>query len=156
VKRLRSIIGRAAWWVGAPGLAASVFLLFFSRTHALCLVASQYEGVGCFYGGFQLTWRTTRHPEELLYSGAGAFCSPYVVPAWDFRWVSQKPGLGTRELWIPGWVPIVLCAAWTVSPLVIRKLGPAGLCPKCRYDRAGLPTGARCPECGLTPRKAAA
>ncbi len=28
---------------------------------------------------------------------------------------------------------------------------PADRCPNCRYDRAGLPGDARCPECGTLP-----
>lgn len=36
------------------------------------------------------------------------------------------------------------------------NLGPASLrqCPGCRYDRAGLPPGAVCPECGAPAPRA--
>lgn len=78
---------------------------------------------------------------------------------WDPRWRGQQVwfpsilffdttsgmGFGT----VPIWLPLVLFALptaylWWADWARARP----GLCPKCRYDRAGLAEAAPCPECG--------
>jgi hypothetical protein len=54
------------------------------------------------------------------------------------------------EVFIPFWIiagAIGIPTAWLWWH--DRRAGP-GLCPKCRYDLAGLADGAACPECGCT------
>ena len=54
-------------------------------------------------------------------------------------------------LWSPLLVTLLITGvAWRVDALARRRAG-LDLCPKCRYDRAGLATGAVCPECGRAP-----
>lgn len=82
------------------------------------------------------------------------------VPGWHFdryptalHWMYERSddAIGT---WIalPIWpialsAAIVTLAAWRLDTLARRRARP-GMCPKCGYDRAGLPEGAACPECG--------
>ncbi len=37
---------------------------------------------------------------------------------------------------------------WTAFLLGLPRRGPAGVCTKCQYSRAGLPPNSPCPECG--------
>lgn len=55
-------------------------------------------------------------------------------------------------LWVLGAVLLLTCSAlvWSERMSVLRTL-PA--CSKCGYDLAGLPRGAKCPECGGIWRK---
>lgn len=52
----------------------------------------------------------------------------------------------------PGWLVVFLSAALTATAWHARRRAREsvrlGCCPKCQYDRAGLPKHARCPECG--------
>jgi hypothetical protein len=50
---------------------------------------------------------------------------------------------------------IPTAAAWYLDTLARRRANEGGnLCPNCRYDRAGLAAGAKCPECGMLPADA--
>jgi hypothetical protein len=44
-------------------------------------------------------------------------------------------------------VPVILWWSRRYRARVIARLPPMA-CTRCGYDRAGLPPGARCPECG--------
>lgn len=56
--------------------------------------------------------------------------------------------LQARRLTVPLWIPLALVAGVT-GLLWWRRRGHApGQCPTCGYASAGLPCGARCPECG--------
>jgi len=65
---------------------------------------------------------------------------------WKARWSSGFS--------VPLWFPVLLgagmtCLAWRLDSLA-RRRERAGLCPKCYYDRKGLPPDTVCPECGAT------
>ena len=52
-------------------------------------------------------------------------------------------------LWMPGVLfGLISGTAWRLDALA-RRRERVGRCPKCHYDRAGLPAGAVCPECGV-------
>ena len=59
----------------------------------------------------------------------------------------------SRNGWfIPLWCPFLLLLVpttivWRLDLLASRR-ARAGRCPTCNYDRAGLPPGSPCPECG--------
>ena len=57
--------------------------------------------------------------------------------------------LGGDEFAFPLWIAVCALALPTAYLFYAdaRRRAP-GLCPKCRYDRAGLAAGAKCPECG--------
>jgi hypothetical protein len=71
----------------------------------------------------------------------------------DFGWWPQykTPPWGGFSLILPLWIPIavlgVAVGGWTFAALRARR-HRKGFCPKCHYDRRGLPAGAKCPECG--------
>jgi hypothetical protein len=56
---------------------------------------------------------------------------------------------GRTYIWIPLWTPWLLAAAGSAL-LWFRDRPPQPLdkCPRCRYDRRGLPADSPCPECG--------
>ena len=55
----------------------------------------------------------------------------------------------TIPVWMIAGCPLVLTAyAWRLDYLA-RRRARVGRCPKCTYDRAGLPIEAVCPECGI-------
>jgi hypothetical protein len=72
---------------------------------------------------------------------------------WSFKSEELRGGVWTGfTLQVPLWAPWCVlaagsAAAWSVEVLA-RRRARGGLCPDCRYDRAGLPGGAVCPECG--------
>jgi hypothetical protein len=81
----------------------------------------------------------------------------HAVPvAGEYRWwfFHHETPLGVvwgMPTWIPaGLVLLVTARAWWID-CRIRRLASVHLCPKCRYDRAGLATGSVCPECGAAP-----
>jgi predicted RNA-binding Zn-ribbon protein involved in translation (DUF1610 family) len=61
-------------------------------------------------------------------------------------------GSSTRWVWVdlPLWTPVALGCGLLVVYRVLRLRDRArpGLCVACGYDRATLPVGAACPECG--------
>jgi hypothetical protein len=59
-----------------------------------------------------------------------------------------------RTAYIPLWVPFLAGAlpaeaCWAFVAIRRRSLARADRCLGCGYDRAGLPSGAVCPECGM-------
>ncbi|HMN40561.1 MAG TPA: hypothetical protein PKE29_06910 [Phycisphaerales bacterium] len=57
----------------------------------------------------------------------------------------------TMPLWAPAvGILFITAIAWRLDTLARRRVR-AHLCPKCRYDRAGLAMGVACPECGSQP-----
>jgi hypothetical protein len=97
-----------------------------------------------------MVWR----PDD---SGAGTrpafeyWQRPHAV-RWDFSYeVHRSVQLVTVPLWCPLSVSgLCAAAAWRLDTLA-RHRARAGLCPKCHYNRTGLPPQAVCPECGTAP-----
>ena len=78
-------------------------------------------------------WRMGRSPVAIWWA-----------PYWS---VSSSFSLVRVPLWGPALAALALSlAAWALN----RRDASLILCPKCNYDRTGLPgaAGARCPECG--------
>ncbi len=78
----------------------------------------------------------------------GSLYNYSLAPEWGFTHQDKYFG---NSLALPLWpFPIVAIAptviAWRRDRVANRVL--RGLCPKCSYDRAGLVSGAVCPECG--------
>ena len=78
-----------------------------------------------------------------------------MLPVWlwwfDLTHWTSPYGAGTvDQAVIPLWVLFVALGALTsvVWRRHLRRGSMPGLCPACRYDRAGLSPGAPCPECG--------
>ena len=57
---------------------------------------------------------------------------------------------------LPLWTPIAVLAPVTGWLFWMGRRARPGRCPQCRYDRAGLPNSAPCPECGLLELPSAA
>ncbi len=71
--------------------------------------------------------------------------------AWWFggTWEPAK-----KSLLVPLWFLIAMATAvtaiaWRVDFMASRR-ARIGCCPKCNYNRAGIPAAAPCPECGAT------
>jgi hypothetical protein len=79
--------------------------------------------------------------------------------AFEHRWVipplfDRAEGGAQWILWVPLWVltGLALAAtafAWRLDSLARRVR--LNLCPTCAYDRAGIATDTKCPECGRLP-----
>jgi hypothetical protein len=76
----------------------------------------------------------------------------------DSRWVLFfNRSVGSRAWEMTLWFPtamtlLVTGVAWRLDTLA-RRRARVGLCPKCNYDRTGLPPGAVCPECGAAANR---
>jgi hypothetical protein len=57
----------------------------------------------------------------------------------------------TISLWLPAGATFAVSALSAFK--VYRTRRRPGHCPKCGYDRSGLPTDAPCPECGRKKRE---
>jgi hypothetical protein len=75
------------------------------------------------------------------------------------RWIHEESHGGWRGEWnwyidpsngdigIPGWFPPLLFLAPAALCFRLSRRPIPGLCPRCGYDRSGVPAGV-CPECG--------
>ena len=77
-----------------------------------------------------------------------------LLDAERFRWWMQyrSDSFGTLvsvPLWLPAAAAMLLTVTAWKPELVARRRAGLGRCPKCNYDRLGLPHGAVCPECGM-------
>jgi hypothetical protein len=73
------------------------------------------------------------------------------------RYVRSNVQLPYLPIWSGAIVDAIVYGAavfglgWAGRTLVRRGRHRAGTCAMCRYDRRGLPEGAKCPECGTVP-----
>ena len=77
---------------------------------------------------------------------------------WRPRWIwLQIVGwLSIIPLWIPAALGLAVgVPAWVLDRRARRAIA-AGACPKCHYDRSGIPAAALCPECSAAPAPAIA
>jgi hypothetical protein len=89
------------------------------------------------------------------YNQSGSFDQPwFVMTSPKINWSIEA---NRGRLIIPLWLPVALSLVFTASVHWYdvyarrRALARINLCPKCKYDRAGLAAGAVCPECGSMP-----
>lgn len=138
---------RAGWLLGLGGSCATAVLVsmiwqfgVFVNDNTIVAASSGTIGVYWYKGTSPL-----RVPNPMV-SWAGPL---YAMPVrLRFQWwfyVPESPAMG--GLGVPLWAPTVglLIPGWV---LWRRTSVPAGHCRACRYNLAGLPAGAPCPECG--------
>jgi hypothetical protein len=132
-------------WGGAAVTVLLVVVWIGSGWFACCCLPTQRSWVSV-YGG-QVTFGqaldgpiTTRPiPIQRFESSILSFFESHSYP--NRRWISS-----------PIWLLALMtgCAttlAWYLDALA-RRRDRLNLCPKCHYDRAGIATDAKCPECG--------
>jgi hypothetical protein len=68
---------------------------------------------------------------------------------WWFRWGNDHT-VRASPYAAPLWFPVVLIAIPTAYLWRRTRRVAPGLCPKCKYNLAGLASQAPCPECGFT------
>lgn len=140
----------------ASGSLAAIVLVTLVSTRWYQAVWYFPEG-----GGLSLTWGQFTlagniAPAPVQARGRSHLVAGRVDPRieWAGAWGSYG---NTWYLAVPLWLPTVLLAclaggAWRAHSS--RRRERTGTCARCGYDRAGLATGAACPECGTTPRGA--
>lgn len=109
-------------------------------------------------GGRRLTINGWIYPAERpLVNAAGAPIDRAVVWSPQRCEGSLLPGVSRwsdvrTTVRIPLWCAALPFAAFAIATERAHRLRlrreQAGNCPRCRYNRAGLPRGAPCPECG--------
>ena len=129
--------------VGTLGLWVASSLLFV-RTADLINGRARFD-VGLFDGGVQVEHYA--QPVQWIAVTRGVKWDP----GWPRLWFDWSKGAfgsgGAGVVFVPLWVPVVVCAgllwvAWRWA----RRAG-RGVCPACGYSLAGL-RGGVCPECG--------
>jgi hypothetical protein len=81
---------------------------------------------------------------------------PYEL-SWKFKVESHREFIHHTIVSIPLWSLALLtllpaAPLWFIDIRQSLRARNAGRCPKCRYDRTGLPANAVCPECGTPPK----
>jgi hypothetical protein len=144
---LASLLGRNFGGLLAAGLSSMILLIFSLLFYVLYMFSGSYgvsigNGAVCFFA-------VAPGNENLFvdqYTGQRAFLFHFDpnVPVW-FPHVADN-GI-TEEVWLPCWILVII----TITLCVISKSYSKRnrlLCSKCGYDRSGLPSESRCPECG--------
>lgn len=147
-------IRRSVKWAGAVVSVVLVGVWEMSATNWVSYIGT--TGRGVVVG----EWQVSIYTEETL-----QFPPQFI--GWRRNAMSAGTGVWadaarTRLIWpvrLPIWPAVgisllVTAAAWRLDTLTRRRLR-IGCCPKCGYDRAGLPPASPCPECDA-PRPAAA
>jgi hypothetical protein len=180
-RRIR-LIG-AALSLGAGAYWLATVLLFEMTYYGDEVTVSAREGYLAIYWGEQAEDRNTLVVNNFSWpffpaSGAGMGWTS------DWRWETSGPStLLSRSWWayqienpkrlgfyapgissgssgrqpayvgIPSWTPLVIGLSCVACTCRRRSQSPT-TCAGCSYDRAGLPLGANCPECGAeAPRE---
>jgi hypothetical protein len=100
------------------------------------------DGVSPFLDGERAEWSVGRR-------------SANPVAVWPWRAKTSGPDFSDGIYVLPLWIPCAICLCITAvcwrRDLLARRRARLNLCPNCDYDRAGLASGAPCPECGAAP-----
>jgi hypothetical protein len=147
------------------GLAAMLFLIWYSEARWPYSVHMSYGSVGSwhfsfmlskstFYGGLRIEGERVPMTEEQALRSDPAmppilFRKVFAPRQWlpEFSRFSFGPD---RYVWvgIPLWLPGVLFAALVAIGILRKPPAPPGYCRHCRYDLRSLPEASVCPECG--------
>lgn len=141
-------IRKTVKWGGAAVTLLLLVVWIGSGWYAAVL---NWRGYAAIWGGGRL------HALALLDDPANRDLRCYINRnngVWRWHWwfgnIIRAPGLNVYciPLWsfaVAALVPTA--AAWRLDTLARRRARP-GHCPRCGYDRSGLPLLAGCPECG--------
>ena len=142
-------------WGGAAVTVLLVVVWIGSGWWSVQWTSRRYGSLGAFGGNVRVTcYDTASVRSELLGWRVEERRSPDFLSRFNFN--NFRPAFGRFPGgWfavVPLWclLPIGLCASlitWRLDVLA-RRLDTVRRCPRCGYDRAGLPLLAVCPECG--------
>lgn len=135
-------------------------LVFLANTLLGTAIVFTEDHVWLIGGGFWIAEDT----DYGLYAGHFAqIPSEFSLPPDRFHWwwtyhtmgstalVAYRPMPMLTTSFITFWLALF---AWIARFDERRRLKYLGKCPNCLYDRAGLASDAKCPECGATPLSA--
>ncbi|HZW08668.1 MAG TPA: hypothetical protein VFF69_02085 [Phycisphaerales bacterium] len=138
------MLPRARKWIStfAAFLLLGAFILSL-RCHVTIRQPNTWR-IEISAGAARINWDTgppTAAPGSTQYD-AGTHSTPV---EW---WPRAHRRVGWPGIILPLWLP-ALATGVPAAVMWRRALRPsAGLCPRCRYARRGLPENAPCPECG--------
>jgi hypothetical protein len=131
-----------AWWVGGTTWFIHVGPGDWRVTAAGGVVAIAYEP-----GSIAQAEQITGVPVP-----KGLRSIPAAGPRMWWFFFAWEPN--RKTLAVPLWFPIAItlglsALAWRID-LAARRRARIGCCPKCSYNRTGLPAASPCPECGAS------
>jgi hypothetical protein len=103
---------------------------------------------GADRGGGYIAWGSDPNIVRRLPANPGWHARPHPARwagGWEFR---MDPGLSGVA--VPLWAPVLAALAVAGLCFSLSRRPIPGLCPRCGYDRSGVPAGV-CPECGAAP-----
>ncbi len=124
----------SGWWSAAAATDAGHSVTLTQGTWLVGKITSANPSA---HGGFLLErWSPPLGPRSAYFR-------------WWFNWTSWKQNWC---LGIPGWIPtafalLATAIAWRLDTIA-RRRERLYLCPKCNYDRTGITSDMKCPECG--------
>ena len=102
--------------------------------------------VGCWKGCVRVgrLARTTTPAIQFQRAPIDSRFDVSIVP--DVNYISSASGAYLWNCSVPLWIPYLFGVAGYSR--MLRRRSSRGGCPSCSYSEEGLPSGARCPECG--------
>ena len=148
----QSTIRSAIKWIGAV-ITALLAIIWIGSAWCTCGFSQPGgPGVGVAFGQFRIRSDDSRSPSQFAHGWHF-----YYVPGggfeWWFRGMPYDSTAGYGYLLVPLWFPLLLVGVPTMliwrSDRRGRRAERGKVCPKCGYDRTGLPPERVCPECGM-------
>jgi hypothetical protein len=140
----------AIFWLA---LAAVSVILSFNAIGSTRFLGGDFGGVRVTCGRVSVFAMVS--PPDDPDRGVGPWhfhCDETLRPRLEWRWGWYEGKLGkvlTIPIWIPASLSLTGFAALAWLDRRAARTERAGHCPRCGYDRAGLPADAACPECGV-------
>lgn len=156
--KLRKAIKQLGLSLAAVFVAAWVFACISNSACHLDFgyVVGLSEGAATV--GYRDAWADMHAAGFIQKFSGGITMVPIRPPLWlpSFSWLQPVGWALIIPLWIPAALGLAVgVPAWVLDRRARRAIA-AGACPKCHYDRSGIPAAALCPECSAAPAPAIA